>query len=263
MLAPVWDDVGEWLEGRPLRVYLTGTLEVETARGWLDLRPLPGRQGRRAFVYLARKRSSPVARDALADAVWGEALPPAWDRALSAVVSKIRTLFATSEEPLTVNSGAGWYQLALPPGTWVDMEAATNAIDAAEGALRAGALNRAWGDALVAAAIGRRPFLPGDEGDWIERERTALRAVATRAVECLSELALETGEGTLAVRYAEEAIELEPYRESSYQRLMRAHVAMGNRAEALRVYLHWRQVLNEELGTDPAPETEALYLTLL
>ena len=44
---------------------------------------------------------------------------------------------------------------------------------------------------------------------------------------------------------------------------MRSHAAQGNRAEALRVYQQCRQLLADELGIDPSPETEALYLELL
>ena len=44
---------------------------------------------------------------------------------------------------------------------------------------------------------------------------------------------------------------------------MEAHVASGNRAEALRVYERCRRLLADELGTYPSPETESLYRGLL
>ena len=62
---------------------------------------------------------------------------------------------------------------------------------------------------------------------------------------------------------AEQAIALEPFRETGYRRLMEAHVASGNRAEALRVYERCRRLLADELGTYPSPETESLYRVLL
>lgn len=53
------------------------------------------------------------------------------------------------------------------------------------------------------------------------------------------------------------------FRESGYQQLMRAHAALGNRAEALRTY-HWcRELMADELGVSPSPETEAVYLEVL
>jgi DNA-binding SARP family transcriptional activator len=44
---------------------------------------------------------------------------------------------------------------------------------------------------------------------------------------------------------------------------MRAHLELGDRAEALRVYDRCRRLLAEELGADPSPPLEALYLELL
>lgn len=45
-----------------------------------------------AFAYLVGERHRPVARDELADVVWGERLPPSWDGALSVLISKLRRL---------------------------------------------------------------------------------------------------------------------------------------------------------------------------
>ena len=44
---------------------------------------------------------------------------------------------------------------------------------------------------------------------------------------------------------------------------MLAHTAAGEPAAALAAYEHLRQTLAAELGTDPAPETQALHLMVL
>ena len=56
---------------------------------------------------------------------------------------------------------------------------------------------------------------------------------------------------------------LDPFRESTHQNLMRAHVAAGNPAEALLVYERLRSLLADELGVDPSPESERLHLEVL
>lgn len=55
---------------------------------------------------------------------------------------------------------------------------------------------------------------------------------------------------------------LEPFHETGWQRLMSAHAAGGNRAEALRVYARCKDLLAEELGVAPSPETEAIARSL-
>jgi DNA-binding SARP family transcriptional activator len=56
---------------------------------------------------------------------------------------------------------------------------------------------------------------------------------------------------------------MEPFRESSYERIMRAQLKVGNRAEALRTYEKLRQLLADELGADPSPALQARYLEAL
>ena len=193
-------------------------------------------------------------------------MPPAWEVALSALVSRLRGFLARTplrSQGAAISRGFGQYQLNLPVDTWVDLETAANAIDLAEGALRAGDANKAFGPATVAAIIAKRPFLSGDEGDRVEAQRRKLERLYLRSLECLSRIQLATGEPGIAIETSVEAIARDPFRESSYQLLMRAYEATGNRPEAVRVYHRLRGVLSEELGTDPSAETEALYLELL
>jgi DNA-binding SARP family transcriptional activator len=110
----------------------------------------------------------------------------------------------------------------------------------------------------VAAAILRRPFLPGAEGHWVERRREALRQLLVRALDVLTEIHAENREPAIALRAAEQAVSLEPFRESGYRRRMRLHQRAGDRAEARRVYERCRRLLAEELGLAPAPETVML-----
>ncbi len=72
-----------------------------------------------------------------------------------------------------------------------------------------------------------------------------------------------SSEPLLAIHHATEMVQLEPFRETTYQLLMRMHVAAGDRAEALRVFARCRELLRDELGISPSPQTEAVYLDIL
>ncbi len=116
---------------------------------------------------------------------------------------------------------------------------------------------------LVATSVTRRPFLPGEEGPWVTRKRSALRDVRVRALECRAEILIGKGDHAGAARDAEEVLQLAPFRETGYQLLMHAHAGAGNPAEALRAYERCRSLLANELGTSPSGPTEALYLEIL
>ena len=249
----------------PLRIYLTNRVLVEECGTvLLDERRLMGRQGRLAFAYLVSEHLRPVSRDELAEELWLDAVPPSWERSLSALISKLRALLASAGIPdVALTSSFGHYQLLLPADVWIDVEAASEAIDRAESALRRDKAPEAWGWAHVAYQISRRPFLMGEEGPWVTLKRSELRDVLVRAHECLSEPGIWGTEPAYAVKHANEAVTIEPFRETSYQLLMRAHAAVGNRAEALRIYERCRSLLSEELGVPPSSQTEAVYLEIL
>jgi len=206
-----------------------------------------------------------VPRDELAEVLWGEAPPATWEKALTVLVSKVRVLLTACgiDGAKALTSAFGCYRLELPEGTWVDVIAAANAIREAEEAMAAGDLEEAKAAATNAASLARRPFLPGDEGVWVEEKRRELTDVRGRALSCLVDACLRSGDASDAAKWAEQTISLEPFRETGYRRLMEAHAAAGNRAEALRVYERCRRLLAEELGAYPSPETESIYRQLL
>jgi DNA-binding SARP family transcriptional activator len=250
-----------------IRFYFAGRVGVAVGTKWLiHERQFRDRQGRRALAYLACCRDRPVPRSELARIIWPDEAPPAWESALSALISRLRRLLEHADLKrfgVALSSGFGQDQLHTPAETWVDLEAAAAAIDEAEGALRAGDPLRAFGFAGVTYAIAPRPFLSGDDGAWVESQRRTLDRQFLRALECLAKIWLATGEPILAIECATRALAIDPFRETSHQLLMTAHAATGNRGEAIRSYHRLRDLLVEELGVDPTRETEALYLELL
>ena len=244
---------------------MTDRLGIEANGSRLDEQRFPGRQGRVLFAYLAAQKGRPVPRDELAELLWGEELPATWEKALRVLMTKLRTLLEECglDGSSVLRSAFGCYQLTLPDDVWIDVDAAHDAVVQAEQALAAGDVGEARAQASVAAALARRSFLPGEAGSWVEEKRRDLREALVRSLACLCEVSFEAGELADTVRYSEELTELEPYRESGYRRLMKAHAAAGDPAEALRVYERCRRFLAEELGSYPSPETETIYRDLL
>jgi len=238
---------------------------IEAGGVVLDERRFPGRQGRLLFAYLATAPGRPVPRDELAEVVWGEAVPATWDKALSVLVSKLRGMLVESgiDGGSALTAAFGCYQLDLPDETWVDVLQAESSVREAESLLAADNLAKATDAAGLAESIVRLPFLPGDDGPWVEAKRRELADLHVRALSALADASLRSGDAAEAVRWAEQEVAIEPFRESGYRRLMSAHVASGDRAEALRVYERCRGLLAEELGAYPSPETESIYRSLL
>ncbi len=247
-----------------IRIWLAGNIAVESEGALVREERLPGLQGRVVFAMLAAEHARPVSRDELVEELWGDSPPPSWETALRAIVSKLRGLFAEAGlagDALAAAFGA--YQLHLPTGSWIDVEAAAEAIHIAEPALRKGNIQGAVGFGRVADAVAMRPFLVGADGPWAARRREQLREIRLRALDCLAQAWLQHGDANQAARDAEEALRIDPFREPTHRLLLRALAEGGNRAGALQAFERFRTALAEELGVDPAAETEALYVEIL
>ena len=259
-MAKNWHDVD-------IRIYLTGRVAVEVdGKVVIDERQLRGKQGRLVFAYLVCERTRPVSREELAAVLWPDDLAASWEVALSALTSKLGSLLSMDvlkAGGVSLARGFGQYQVRFPAAVWIDLEASTSALDRAEAALRAGEPGRALGPATVTASIARRAFLPGVDGFWQDTQRRKLERQLLRALDCIHQMQLSRGEPELAVETAIEAVNLDPYRERTYQCLMQAYAATGNKAQAVNVYHQFRGILAQELGTEPSAQIEALYLKLL
>jgi len=240
-----------------LRIQLCGPLVIEQQGERLD-RLLPGKQGQLLFVYLTCNRHRPVRRAELIDAIWPD--PPASpDSALNALVSKLRRALgpATIEGRSTLQARLG--------DSWVDIEAATEAVHRAESAVAVGDWRRAWGPSLVALFTGEREFLPDHDTPWVLQERARIADIHLRGLESYATCCVGLGGTELAgaIRAARELVRRAPLRESGHQLLMRALASQGNVAEALRVYTNLCTTLRDELGVSPCAATRAIHDQLL
>lgn len=248
-----------------VRVELIGGLRVTAEDGRsIDAAAFPGRQGRLAFAYLAL-RLRPVPREELAEVLWPEGPPRNWTRDLSALISRLkRVLRSLSMNSSSVlSSAAGCYQLRLPAGSEVDVHAVSAQAAEAARAAQEGDADRALDAALAAVEVGRGPLLAGEEAWWVSEQRVGLERARLTALDVAARALGERGDLPRALAFAAEAVEVAPFRESGYATLMRLQLDAGDRAEALRTYERCRRLLAEELGVDPAPETEAVFLAAL
>ena len=246
-------------EAGATRVQLCGRLKVDF-EGRHVTPALRGRQGRVLLAYLVINRGRAVSREELIQAIWPEIPPANPAAALRTQLSRLRSALGT--EAL---AGRDTVELRLPEGTWVDTEAAERAIRVADSAIKASDWKDAWTHAHIALNIAGRPFLAGFQAPWVEEVRRELNELELRARETISRAGIGLGGSELAgaERSARALIRAAPFRESGYLNLMRALVASGNTAEALRTYDELRKLLARELGSAPGTEIQALHRQLL
>jgi DNA-binding SARP family transcriptional activator len=95
-------------------------------------------------------------------------------------------------------------------------------------------------------------LLPDWYDDWLVDDREGVRQLRLHALERLTEELSLSGRHAEGIQAGIAAVRLEPLRETAHTVLIRAHLAEGNRSEALRQFHRCRRLLAEELGVEPS-----------
>jgi len=109
-----------------------------------------------------------------------------------------------------------------------------------------------------AAMVPAVDLLPDHYDDWVLIERERHRQLTMHALEVLCLRLSAAGRHGEAIEAGLAAVSGEPLRESAHRVLIRAHIAEGNRCEALRQFERYRDVIRRELGLAPSPEIAAI-----
>jgi DNA-binding SARP family transcriptional activator len=240
-------------------ICLLGALRATIAGRRVD-RQLAGRKGRLLFAFMALNRHRAFGRGELIDVLWPNEQPSSPDGSLSTVLSRLRQ--AVGEEFV---QGRAELSLRLPGDVWVDVEFAEERIGAAQQALDESDPALALDAVRLALAQLTGALLPEFDEDWIEERRRALADQTAAALEISARACLAVTPPVIvgARTAARQLIEQEPWRETGYALLMRAHACSGDVAEGLRVFERLRVLLRDELGTRPSPTVLELHQQLL
>lgn len=95
-------------------------------------------------------------------------------------------------------------------------------------------------------------LLPDWYEDWLIDDRERVRQLRLHALERMTDELILRGRYPEAIQAALATVRLEPLRETAHAALIRAHLAEGNRSEALRQFSRCRALLQAELAVEPS-----------
>lgn len=195
-----------------------------------------------AVLALSRGRSAPRAR--LSGLLWAESSEARARDSLKQALLRLRRIGGGDRDALIVASRDS---AALAPAVETDAETLLNPADdaAAEAAL---ALR--LGPPLEGIDIADAAFR-----DWLLAERARLEAAYSGLGRRLMAQAEEAGRHAAAAALARRVLSADPWNEEAVRCLMRAHLARGERRQALQVFEEARQRIASGLQIEPEPET--------
>ena len=214
------------------------------------------RKARLALQLLALGAGQAVPAGVLIDALWDTAPPARPEDQLAVLMSRLRAVLGRDR----IEHRDQGYLLHCD---WLDATELAVLTREVEGRREAGHVMGAVAAARVALSLIRGDGPQPLPGEWAQLRQAELGRLTGRARLVAATALLEAGDWMAAADAAAAAAERDPYDEAALRLLLRAHVLGGRVAGALSLYASARERMADELGTDPSPETAALYTAIL
>jgi DNA-binding SARP family transcriptional activator len=202
-----------------------------------------------------------VARELLLSSLWPDSEAALAGNALNNLVYSLRGVLADALDGASpVVHTAGYYRLNTDAGITVDVtrfkhlvarseRLATTGDLAAAAEIAEQAVHLYRGDLSLCAGFGARNLF----------ERGQLRATCLALLMRLADYAFARSDFAACQAYSRQLLDFDPCREDAHRLVMRCHVRLGERAQALRHFQTVRAILHAEFDADPEPATRALY----
>ena len=218
-------------------------------------------QSQSLIAYLATRPGRGAEREALAGVLWENADPEKQRTRLNTAIWRCRRMLADAgldPEDVLYCSGTRISVRKSAP-LWLDFEqlhcARQMAVDPAEPATDCKTAQQLE----ATSRLFRGGFLPGVDADWCLIERESLNLAYQAVLDWLLAHHEAMRAWPSVIDVANRMLVFDPLLEHAHRAKIRAHGAVGERANVVRQYERCRDLLQVELGVQPLPETEAAF----
>jgi DNA-binding SARP family transcriptional activator/predicted ATPase len=223
------------------------TLAGKTVTGFISAKA-------QALLFYLAVTARPHTRESLAGMLWGDVPETQASKNLRNALSNLRSLVGPylliTREEVTFNRDSPY---------WLDVEIFLSALSGDLSKKDLGTLHSAVelypGDFLEGYYVGDALAME----EWILARRSLLHGLMVQALHTLVVRHLEREEHAGGIAYANRLLAIEPWREETHRHLMLLLARSRQRSAALAQYETCHRILAGELGTEPMPETTALY----
>jgi DNA-binding SARP family transcriptional activator len=239
---------------RRLRTAERPPVEIELIAGTVRSggieRLLPDRE--LALLFAIARRREHIGREQLQELLWPELEPAAARNALNVCAHRLRQHLA--DDTAVTRSPKGFH---LREDVRVDLADVERIVGEVR---KHGKLDDPSAETLRHVCARLAAERPGRvlAWDWFAPIERHIRELRCEVMLRLASYALERGRHEEALALAGDLTAYDPCDEAAREIAIRAHLAMNDRAAALRQYRQYRDVLRAELDCDPSPAIDAL-----
>jgi predicted ATPase/DNA-binding SARP family transcriptional activator len=240
-------------ESPPLRLVALGAADVYRAGRLLSTADWRTKRSKELLFYLLHHPGQ--TKEQIGAALWPEAAPEGLRRSLHDTLYRLRQALGGGQWVVYEN---GRYSFNRALTYWYDVETFSHSLAQAQQEP-----GQAIAHLQAAVQLVQGEFLAGTAvGDWSLSLREGLRQQYLNALFQLGELLFAAGRLVEAGGVYRQAIAHDNLLESAHRELMRCYLALGRPGEAVQQYQLLVQLLADELGVTPTPETTSLFASL-
>lgn len=217
------------------------------------------------LCYLILNRGRPQCRERLAAVFWGDSTAAAARKMLRNTLWRARqglaALAMTAERYFHLEEDSICFLDAQP--AWLDVEIFENSAQPVQDIPGQALTRQQAGDLEAAAALYTGDLLEGVYDDWCLYDRERFRLMHLNLLSKLMVFHGKCGSREQGILYGIRLLAIDKTWEKIHRQLMWLYWLAGDVGSALAQYKLCRQILWEELGVHPMPETRALYEQML
>lgn len=223
------------------------------------------RRARDIFCFIATSPHRRVEKDVLIETFWSNEEFSVVEKNFHPTISHIRKALnsrqAFKQNFLIFRDGA--YQLSPEFSYSIDAEEFENHIVEAEKAKRDKNARAVRENLEAANALYRGDFMSGIYEDWAEERRNYFTEQRWRVLTGLAKLSFSEKNWSNALKYANEILKADPFREDVHRLVMKILAAQGKTVKVKEQFKNLQALLKKELGVAPAPETRRTFQELV
>ena len=237
-----------------LRIRLLGPFEISLDGQSLTNQNWCTQQTQTIGKILLTHRGSIVTSDQLIDIVWPNEAVDSARRRLHVRISQFRK--GLKEKSSLVRTVHGGYIFGVDDTCWLDVDEFQSFLSKGTQFQEKGQQRQAILAYEAARKLYRGEFLADDlYSDWTFPHRESCRERYLSLLIQLSECYAQQGRYRVAITTAQQALNLDPLRETIYVRLMLYQYYAGDRIQALRLFDRYQNLIKKELGVPPLDST--------
>ena len=245
------------MSAKSLEIFLLGRFRVRVSETRVDSGDIPGRKAPALLKLLALEPDHQLGRDQAMELLWPDLDSSNSAAQLYKALHQLRKAFAAGEQASDTSewivTAKNVVKLAPPGGVVTDVNAFQRAARNALASRRINELERA-------AALYTGDLLPMDlYATWTAAPRDHLRQLSIDVLLALAQGYQEREDLAAAAQTYRTALDKDATLELAHRGLMAIFAQQGQRDRALKQYGICLDVLADEMGVAPSPDTRALY----